>query len=214
MHAVSIPSDQGESRMKHPFNVAMTALAMCIATHAFATEGTAELQSETTLAQELNLSSAQVEQIKGLREQATRELGSIKLDAIGQDVIVNMIKSGKWDEVAARKQLQTISDVQAEARYHRAHYLFEVSRVLTPEQKAKLHEMLRAAKPCTEGDTLPVSPIPASVRGCYFSSPMPLFGQAPPRPLWSASSGCTDPRRDAGFAPKTEIPPHHLASSM
>ena len=62
--------------------------------------------------------------------------------AIGQDVIVNMIKSGKWDEVAARKQLQTISDVQAEARYHRAHYLFEVSRVLTPEQKAKLHEML------------------------------------------------------------------------
>ncbi|MGL6385298.1 Spy/CpxP family protein refolding chaperone [Aeromonas caviae] len=101
--------------MKHPFNVAMTALAMCIATHAFATEGTAELQSETTLAQELNLSSAQVEQIKGLREQATRELSSIKLDAIGQDVIVNMIKSGKWDEVAARKQLQTISDVQAEA---------------------------------------------------------------------------------------------------
>lgn len=128
--------------MMHPFNVAMTAFAMCIATHAFATEGTAELQSETTLTQELNLSSAQAEQIKGLREQVTRELGSIKLDAIGQDVIVNMIKSGKWDEVAARKQLQTISDVQAEARYHRAHYLFEVSRVLTPEQKAKLHEML------------------------------------------------------------------------
>ena len=91
--------------------------------HAFATEGTAELQSETTLAQELNLSSAQVEQIKGLREQATRSC-STKLDAIGQDVIVNMIKSGKWDEVAAEKQLQTISDVQAEARYHRAHYLF------------------------------------------------------------------------------------------
>ena len=43
--------------MMHPFNVAMTALAMCIATHAFATEGTAELQSETTLAQELNLGS-------------------------------------------------------------------------------------------------------------------------------------------------------------
>jgi hypothetical protein len=73
MHAVSIPSDQGESRMKHPFNVAMTALAMCIATHAFATEGTAELQSETTLAQELNLSSAQVEQIKGC---ASRPPGS------------------------------------------------------------------------------------------------------------------------------------------
>ena len=31
--------------MMHPFNVAMTALAMCIATHAFATEGTAELQT-------------------------------------------------------------------------------------------------------------------------------------------------------------------------
>ncbi|WP_323932433.1 Spy/CpxP family protein refolding chaperone [Aeromonas caviae] len=128
--------------MKHPFNVAMTALAMCIATHAFATEGTSELQSETTLAQELNLSSAQVEQIKGLREQATRELGSIKLDAIGQDVIVNMIKSGKWDEAAAKKQLQAISDIQAQARYYRAFYLFEVSKVLTPEQKAKLQQMM------------------------------------------------------------------------
>ncbi|MBP0602698.1 Spy/CpxP family protein refolding chaperone [Aeromonas sanarellii] len=132
--------------MKHPFKVAMTALAMCIATSAFATESNAELQSETTLAQELNLSSAQVEQIKGLREQATKELSSVKLDAIGQDVIVNMIKSGKWDEAAAKKQLQTISDVQAQARYYRAHYLFEVSKVLTAEQKAKLHEMLTGSE--------------------------------------------------------------------
>ena len=124
--------------MKHPFKVAMTALAMCIATHAFATEGNAELQSETTLAQELNLSSAQVEQIKGLREQATKELSSVKLDAIGQDVIVNMIKSGKVGRSGGEKQLQTISDVQAEARYYRAHYLFaEVSRVLTARAESQ-----------------------------------------------------------------------------
>lgn len=128
--------------MKHQFKVAMAALAICMSSQAFAAESAPELQTETTLAQELNLSSAQVEQIKGLREQAAKELSSVKLDAIGQDVIVNMIKSGKWDEAAAKKQLQTISDVQAEARYYRAHYLFEVSKVLTAEQKAKLHEML------------------------------------------------------------------------
>ncbi|MGY6039395.1 Spy/CpxP family protein refolding chaperone [Aeromonas sp. AE23HZ002T15] len=128
--------------MKHQFKVAMAALAICVSTQTFAAENAPELQTETTLAQELNLSSAQVEQIKGLREQAAKELGSVKLDAIGQDVIVNMIKSGKWDEAAAKKQLQTISNVQAEARYYRAHYLFEVSKVLTAEQKAKLHEML------------------------------------------------------------------------
>ena len=87
-----------------------------------------------------------MEQIKGLREQATKELSSVKLDAIGQDVIVNMIKSGKWDEAAAKKQLQTISDVQAQARYYRAHYLFAVSKVLTAEQKAKLHEMLTGSE--------------------------------------------------------------------
>ena len=110
MHAVSIPSDQGESRMMHPFNVAMTALAM-IATHAVPR---APLSCRARPPwPRAEPSSAQVEQIKGLREQATRELGSSQLDAIGQDVIVNMIKSGKWDEVAARKQLQTISDVQA-----------------------------------------------------------------------------------------------------
>ncbi|MGY3857723.1 Spy/CpxP family protein refolding chaperone [Aeromonas intestinalis] len=128
--------------MKHQFKVAMAALAICVSSQAFAAESAPELQTETTLAQELNLSSAQVEQIKGLREKAAKELSSVKLDAIGQDVIVNMIKSGKWDEAAAKKQLQTISNVQAEARYYRAHYLFEVSKVLTAEQKAKLHEML------------------------------------------------------------------------
>lgn len=127
--------------MKHQFKVAMAALAMCVATQTFATEST-ELQSETTLAQELNLSTTQVEQIKGLREKAAKDLSSVKLDAIGQDVIVNMIKSGKWDEAAAKKQLQTISDVQAQARYYRAHYLFEVSKVLTAEQKAQLQQMM------------------------------------------------------------------------
>lgn len=132
--------------MKHQFKVAMAALAMCVATNTFAADSTPELQTETTLAQELNLSSAQIEQIKGLREQAAKELGSVKLDAIGQDVIVNMIKTGKWDEAAAKKQLQTISDVQAEARYYRAHYLFEVSKVLTAEQKTKLHEMLSGSE--------------------------------------------------------------------
>lgn len=128
--------------MKHQFKVAMAALAICVSTQTFATENAPELQTETSLAQELNLSNAQIEQIKGLREKAAKELSSVKLDAIGQDVIVNMIKSGKWDEAAAKKQLQTISNVQAEARYYRAHYLFEVSKVLTAEQKAKLHEML------------------------------------------------------------------------
>ena len=128
--------------MKHQFKVAMAALAICFATNTFATESAPELQSETTLAQELNLSTAQVEQIKGLREQAVKNMSSLKLDAIGQDVIVNMIKTGKWDEAAAKKQLQTISNLQGEARYYRAHYLFEVSKVLTPEQKTKLQEML------------------------------------------------------------------------
>jgi Spy/CpxP family protein refolding chaperone len=128
--------------MKHQFKVAVAALAMCFASNTFATESATDLQSETTLAQELNLSSAQTEQIKGLREQAVNNLSSVKLDAIGQDVIVNMIKSGKWDEAAAKKQLQAISDIQAQARYYRAFYLFEVSKVLTAEQKAKLHEMM------------------------------------------------------------------------
>ena len=91
-----------------------------------------------------------------------------------------MIKSGKWDEVAARKQLQTISDVQAEARYHRAHYLFEVSWVLTPEQKAKLHEMLSGdeAMPVLRATLSPLSH-PRIRAGCVFLLPVPLLGQAP-----------------------------------
>lgn len=94
--------------MKHQFKVAMTALAICFATNTFAAESAPELQSETTLAQELNLSTAQVEQIKSLREKAAKELGSVKLDAIGQDVIINMIKTGKWDEAAMRARGQAL----------------------------------------------------------------------------------------------------------
>lgn len=135
-------TDKENTPMRHPFRAAVAALAICTATQVFAVEAAPELQTEATLAQELNLSSAQMAQIKELREQAAKNLGAVKLDAIGQDVIINMIKSGQWDETAAKKQLQTISDVQAQARYYRAHYLFEVSKVLTPEQKAKLHDML------------------------------------------------------------------------
>lgn len=132
--------------MKNHFKIAITALVMCVATNAFATEAVPELQSETTLAQELNLSTEQLDQIKSLRQQAVKALGDIKVDAIDQDVIVNMIKSGNWDEAAAKKQLQSISDVQAQARYYRAHFLFEVSKVLSAEQKAKLQELLSGSE--------------------------------------------------------------------
>lgn len=128
--------------MKSHFKIAVATLAMCFASTTFAAESAPELQTEATLAQELNLSSQQVEQIKGLHDTALKNLSSVKLDSVGQDVILNMIKSGKWDEAAAKKQLQTISGIQAEARYYRAQYLFEVSKVLTAEQKAKLQQLM------------------------------------------------------------------------
>ena len=66
-----------------------------------------------------------------------------ELREIEEEIKREMEKARKAkEEAAAKKQLQTISNVQAEARYYRAHYLFEVSKVLTPEQKTKLHEML------------------------------------------------------------------------
>ena len=79
--------------MKHQFKVAITALAICFATNTFAAESAPELQSETTLAQELNLSTAQVEQIKSLREKAAKELEVIAKDLAQRKAVRNAKKA-------------------------------------------------------------------------------------------------------------------------
>ncbi|WP_421220729.1 Spy/CpxP family protein refolding chaperone [Aeromonas jandaei] len=132
--------------MKFIFGTMLSSLVLCYASYTFASESGTALQSARSLSQVLNLSPQQMKEIKKLQENANQSLRAIKWDVIGQDVIIKMIKSGEWDESEAKKQLQNISNVQAEARYQRAHYLFEVSKVLTPEQKIKLQEMMTANK--------------------------------------------------------------------
>ncbi len=95
------------------------------------------------LAQKLHLTDAQKQQIKVLQQNTQKDLESIKVDGVKKDLILDMIKSGKWDEQAAKQQLADISNIQAQARYDRAEYIFKVSQVLTKEQKQQLQTMMK-----------------------------------------------------------------------
>lgn len=95
------------------------------------------------LAQKLHLTDAQKQQIQVLQQSTQKNLENIKVDGVKKDLILDMIKSGKWDEQAAKQQLADISNIQAQARYDRAEYIFKVSQVLTKEQKQQLQTMMK-----------------------------------------------------------------------
>lgn len=95
------------------------------------------------LAQKLHLTDAQKQQIENFQQTTKNELSSINVDGVKKDLILNMIKSGKWDEQAAKQQLADIGNIQAQASYDRAQYIFKVSQVLTKEQKQQLQTMMK-----------------------------------------------------------------------
>ncbi|WP_228286510.1 Spy/CpxP family protein refolding chaperone [Hafnia paralvei] len=53
-------------------------------------------------------------------------------------LLINIIDSGKWDEAAVKKQITAFGKAQEQARYYRMQYFFNLSKILTPEQKAQV----------------------------------------------------------------------------
>ncbi|GDX07349.1 Spy/CpxP family protein refolding chaperone [Buttiauxella sp. WJP83] len=127
--------------MKKMFKIAMMATALTFSGMASASTSTETLPQDS-LAQQLNLTPEQIKTVKALRDEAQKEISKINTDALAQDAIVSMFKSGVWDDSAAKKQLSAIGDIQSQVRYQRAKYVFNVSRVLTAEQKQHLQQLL------------------------------------------------------------------------
>lgn len=56
-----------------------------------------------------------------------------------------MIHSGKWDEAKVKQQLAAFSQLDQQVRYYRVKYYFDVSQVLTAEQREQVKKDLAAA---------------------------------------------------------------------
>lgn len=127
--------------MKKVFKIAMMVTVLAFSGIAVASNSTETLPQDV-LSKQLKLSPEQMQKVKSLREDAQKEIARINTDALTQDAIVDMFHSGKWNDSAAKKQLNAIGEIQSQVRFQRAKYLFNVSRVLTSEQKQQLQQML------------------------------------------------------------------------
>ncbi|KLW85421.1 hypothetical protein SP99_04583 [Enterobacter sp. BIDMC92] len=93
---------------------------------------------DEAIIKQLNLSDDQIDKIQSLHDKYQSDIDKIPLADFKEGALVEVIQSGKWDDAAVKKQLSSISKIQEEVRYYRMKYYFEVSKVLSAEQKATL----------------------------------------------------------------------------
>lgn len=129
--------------MKLIRSLVLTAAVLLPASAAFAADN-AEFETPT-LASELKLTDAQLKQIEAIDATRQKQIDAIKTSHIEPGLLLGMIKSGKWDEKKAKAHIQAIGDVEDQISYIRLKALFDVSKVLTAEQKQKFQEMFKQA---------------------------------------------------------------------
>ncbi|MBJ9279337.1 Spy/CpxP family protein refolding chaperone [Citrobacter amalonaticus] len=96
--------------------------------------------AQDPVVQHLKLTDSQITQIKKLHEQLENNVGQISMKDIKDGALIDVIKSGKWDESAVKKQLSAFSKVEQQVRYYRVKYYFDLSKVLTPEQRKQVQD--------------------------------------------------------------------------
>jgi Spy/CpxP family protein refolding chaperone len=60
------------------------------------------------------------------------------MTGVQDGALINMFQAGKWDESVVKSQLAAFSKIEEQARYYRVKYYFDVSQVLTPEQRSQV----------------------------------------------------------------------------
>ena len=106
---------------------------------------TAPAPSQDPIVQHLKLSDAQVSKIKTLHQQLEKNVEGISMKEVKDGMIIDMIQSGKWDEAGVQKQLSAFSKVDQQVRYYKVKYYFDLSQVLTPEQRKQVQKDLAQA---------------------------------------------------------------------
>lgn len=115
------------------------------ATFASQAATTTPAPSQDPIVQHLKLSDAQVSKINSLHDQMVKNVKGISLKDVKDGMIIDMIQSGKWDESGVKKQLSAFSNVDQQVRYYKVKYYFDLSQVLTPEQRKQVQSDIAQA---------------------------------------------------------------------
>ncbi|ENT8215596.1 TPA: Spy/CpxP family protein refolding chaperone [Salmonella enterica] len=97
------------------------------------------------MVQHLKLTNDQITRIKKLHQQLETDVSQISMKGIKDGALIEVIKSGKWDDAAVKQQLAAFSNIEQQARYYRVKYYFDLSKVLTPEQRQQVQQDLAQA---------------------------------------------------------------------
>lgn len=101
--------------------------------------------SQDPVVQHLKLSEDQVAKIQALRQGFENSVSQIKISGYQDGALADVIHSGKWDEAKVKQQLAAFSQLDQQVRYYRVKYYFDVSQVLTAEQREQVKKDLAAA---------------------------------------------------------------------
>ncbi|MEP9216178.1 Spy/CpxP family protein refolding chaperone [Enterobacter kobei] len=113
-------------------------LAVCSFTAQAANVEAAPSPSQDPLVQHLKLSNEQINEIKELHQQLEQNVSKIPMTGVKDGALIDMFQAGKWDESTVKSQLSAFSKIEQQARYYRVKYYFDVSQVLTPEQRKQV----------------------------------------------------------------------------
>jgi len=118
--------------------LAAASLVVCSFTAQAANVEAAPTPAQDPLVQHLKLSPEQVKKIEGLHQQLADNVSKIPMTGVKDGALIDMFHAGKWDESTVKNQLAAFSKIEEQTRYYRVKYYFDVSQVLTPEQRTQV----------------------------------------------------------------------------
>lgn len=130
------------------FKFTRTALLVAtLAGAAFASQAatTTPAPAQDPIVQHLKLSDAQVSKIQSLHDEMVKNVKGISLKEVKDGMIIDMIQSGKWNDAGVKTQLSAFSKVDQQVRYYKVKYYFDLSQVLTPDQRKQVQSDLAQA---------------------------------------------------------------------
>ncbi|MDT8700296.1 Spy/CpxP family protein refolding chaperone [Kluyvera ascorbata] len=101
--------------------------------------------AQDPIVQHLKLTDAQVSKIKTLHQQLEKNVQAISMKDVKDGMIIDMIQSGKWNEASVKQQLAAFSKVDQQVRYYKVKYYFDLSQVLTADQRKQVQNDLAQA---------------------------------------------------------------------
>lgn len=88
--------------------------------------------------QHLKLSNDQIKKIDALHQTLEQNVNKIPMTGVKDGALIEMFQTGKWDESTVKNQLAAFSKIEEQTRYYRVKYYFDVSQVLTAEQRKQV----------------------------------------------------------------------------